>query len=72
MPTFVTFRGYGVHYVEIEVDVERVTHFYSIEYNGNHGVELALDNGTTVQVDGYRSDVSKRIHDAIAAKEQQP
>lgn len=70
MATFITFRAYGLHFSEIDVDVERVTHFYSIDFNGNHGVELALDNGTALRVDGYRADVAKTIKDALAAKEQ--
>lgn len=70
MATFVSFRGYGVHGTEIEVDVDRVTHFYSISYNGNYGVELALDTGKVVQVDGYVHDVRKRIADATAQERQ--
>lgn len=71
MATFVTFRGYGVQGKEIEINIERVTHFWSIDYNGNAGVELALDTGKIVQVHGYHHDVSRKIHEAIAAKAQQ-
>jgi hypothetical protein len=72
MATFVQFRGYGVHGDEVNIDVERVTHFYSINYNGNAGVELALDNGKIIRVDGYSFDVGKKIKEALAPKEQRP
>jgi hypothetical protein len=68
MATFLTFRGYGVGSSDVDIDVERVTHFYSIDYNGNLGVELALDTGKVVRVDGYRSDVAKKINEALAAR----
>lgn len=71
MATFVTFRGYGVGSVEVEVNVERITHFHSIDYNGNAGVELAIDSGATVRVHGYHFDVARKIKDALAAKERQ-
>ncbi len=71
MTTFVTFRGYGVGATEIHVDVDRITHFYSISYNGNYGVELALDNGSIVRVDGFSHDVRKTISAALSAKERQ-
>jgi hypothetical protein len=71
MAAFVQFRGYGVGASEVEVDVKRVTHYYSISYNGNAGVELALDTGATIQVAGYSHDVRAKINAALAAKEAQ-
>lgn len=68
MATFLTFRGYGVGSSDVDIDVERVTHFYSISYNGSYGVELALDNGSTIRVEGFSQDVRKRITDALGRK----
>ncbi len=66
MSTFVTFQGYGVGSGQIDVDVERVTHYYSIDFNGNHGTELALDNGATIRVRAYSDEVRKQIRAALA------
>jgi hypothetical protein len=72
MTTFVQFRGYGINAADVAVDVARVTHFYSFDYNGRPGTMLVLDTGAEVRVDGYSFDVAKKIRAEIAAKQEAP
>ena len=39
--TFTSYSGFGK---EVIIISERVTHFYPIEYNGNRGTSIVLDN----------------------------
>lgn len=71
MSHFVNFRGYGVLGREVEVAVARITHFWQVDYNGNWGVEIALDTGKTVLVDGFVSEVKKTLEAAAASKGDQ-
>jgi hypothetical protein len=66
---FIEFRGYGVGAREVTVDVARVTHFRSVDYNGVAGTMLFMDSGAEVCVDGYSWDVSKKIREALASTE---
>lgn len=70
MSHFVTFRGYGVQGREVEVAVARITHFWQVDYNGNWGVEIALDTGKTVIVNGFVEDVKKKLE--AAAQGEKP
>jgi hypothetical protein len=44
-----------------------VTHFWQVDYNGRWGVEIALDTGKTVIVEGFASEVEKKLEAAAAA-----
>jgi len=59
-----TFNGYGVNAPAVTVILERITHWWSIDYNGNHGTEIQLDTGKTVRIGHYTSDVEKAVSGA--------
>jgi hypothetical protein len=44
--------------------VERITHFYGVDYNGRAGTTLVLDTGNEVIVGEYSSDVQRKIEEA--------
>ncbi|WP_416053110.1 hypothetical protein [Cupriavidus basilensis] len=66
--TFIELRGYGVHGGWVNVVCERILALHEIDYNGNYGVEITLDTGKVVRVDGYLHDVRKKIEAAVRAK----
>lgn len=58
---FVTFQGYRSYGVDVTVVAERVTHFFLIDFNGNYGTEIVLDTSKSVRVEGFPSDVEKKL-----------
>lgn len=65
------FRGYGVGASDVTVILERITHWWFIDYNGNAGTEIALDTGKSIRVDHY-PDVVEKIVRTAAGKEVKP
>jgi hypothetical protein len=59
-----TFRGYGVNSTDVTVILERITHWFAIDYNGRPGTEIELDTGKAVRVGHYTSDVEKAVRSA--------
>lgn len=47
------------YYAPVTVVLDRVTHFYPIDYNGNLGTTLVLDTGKEVRTSMYHHDVKK-------------
>lgn len=64
----IKFRGYGVRADDVTIIAERITHWHSIEYNGQHGTEIYLDTGKSVRVEGFPYQVEKAVRDAVSAK----
>jgi hypothetical protein len=58
-------RSYGTYKEPIGIVAEQVTHFWQIDFNGNHGVEVALLSGKTVRIDGFMSDFEKQLNEAL-------
>lgn len=60
MRTF-DFPPYGAtgYYCPTTIALDRVTHFYPIDYNGNHGTVLVLDTGKEVRTDMSHYEVKK-------------
>ncbi len=52
-----TFKGYGVNAPDVTVILDRVTHFYRVEYNGRSGTCIVLDTGKEITVDEYPGSV---------------
>ncbi len=71
--TLPTYRGYGR---DVTIDVTRVTHWERVDYNGNAGVEIHLDTGKTVTVEGAMHEVGRRIAAAkdalVRSQEKRP
>jgi hypothetical protein len=59
------FRGYGVNSGNVTVILERITHWWLIDYNGNHGTEIELDTGKSVRVGCYPAEVENTVRDAL-------
>lgn len=56
-----TFRGYGVNSTHVTIILERITHWWPIDYNGATGTEIQLDTGKSVRVGHYDTDVEKIV-----------
>ena len=63
--TPVTFKRYNPGSVDPTVIVERITHWYLVDYNGNYGTVIVLDTGKEVTVSGFPQDVEKKIMAAL-------
>lgn len=64
--TIVNFTPYQSHSGNIVcVIVERITHFYDINYNGNIGTCIVLDTGKEIKVEHSRCDVECVIRKAL-------
>lgn len=61
------FPGYGLA-DGVTIILERITHWWPIDYNGNCGTEIALDTGKSVRVGVYPSDVEKVVRDACSRR----
>ena len=59
-----TFKGYGVNSSDVTVILERITHWHSIDYNGNYGTQIFLDTGKSLCVGEYHSTVEKAVRSA--------
>lgn len=59
--TPVIFKRYGVGFGGVTVIAERITHFYPIDYNGNHGTCIVLDTGKEINVGDWPHEVAKMI-----------
>lgn len=59
-----SFQSYGYSAEPVRVMVERITHFYGVDYNGRSGTTLVLDTGKEVIVGEYASDVQRKIEEA--------
>lgn len=55
MAKIIVCPGYGVGSAEVQIMVDRITHWHSIDYNGNHGTEIYLDTGKSVRVSACRT-----------------
>jgi uncharacterized protein YegP (UPF0339 family) len=65
-----TFKGYGVQSPDITIVLERVTYWYAIDYNGNYGTELHLDNGESIRIGEYHHTVEEAIKNIEKVKEK--
>jgi hypothetical protein len=59
-----TFRGYGVNSQSVTIILERITHWWPIDYNGNCGTEIQLDTGKSVRVSEYHGQIEKIVKGA--------
>ncbi|PHM63549.1 hypothetical protein [Xenorhabdus ishibashii] len=59
------FPPYGVssRMYSTTVVLERITHFHSIDYNGNRGTAIFLDTGGEVRTSMRSWDVEKLLND---------
>jgi hypothetical protein len=64
------FVGYGVGSHNTTIVLERITHWWLIDYNGNYGTEIALDTGKSVRVGHFPSDVEKIVQAALGKCEE--
>jgi hypothetical protein len=60
----ISFQSYGYSPEPVRVMVERITHFYGVDYNGRSGTTIVLDTGKEVTVGEYSSDVQRKIEEA--------
>lgn len=65
-----TFEGYGVGATRVTVILERITHWWPIDYNGNIGTEIQLDTGKAVRVREYHGQVEKIVRGVSSAGEK--
>lgn len=63
-----TFKGYGVNAREVTVILDRVTHFYPIDYNGRHGTCIVLDTDAEICVEEWPSAVKMVLDQAKESK----
>ena len=56
--------GYGVCGSEFYLIVEKITHFYGLNYNGNPGTCICLEGGKEMVTEAMPYEVQKRIDDA--------
>lgn len=66
--TFVQLRAYGTYGTPVHVVCERILSLHEIDYNGNYGVEITMDNGHIVRVRGYLHDIQKTIDAATTRR----
>jgi hypothetical protein len=59
-----SFKSYSFSADPIYVLSERITHFYGVNFNGNHGTTLVLDTGNEVTVGEWSSDVKRKVDEA--------
>lgn len=57
--------GYGIGSPPITVVASRILCWNRVEYNGNSGTEITLDNGSKVRVRQYEWQVEKAYNEAI-------
>lgn len=62
--TFIKLPGYAIGSPERSVSVEKINHFYRIEYNGRSGTCIVMDNGQEIKTDAMPYEVQKFIDDA--------
>ena len=62
----VDFNGYSVGSPRVTIAVDRITHWWQIDYNGQYGTEIELDTGKTVRVRAWPHDVQKAVENAQA------
>ncbi|RLM23673.1 hypothetical protein BIY29_10255 [Brenneria alni] len=60
---FYQFPPYGVNGSAVSVCLERITHYYRINYNGNSGTVLVLDTGKEVSTSMREGDVRKLLEE---------
>jgi hypothetical protein len=65
MKPVLNFKAYGVYGTPVSVATARITHWFPIDYNGVSGVEIQLDTGKSLRVDGYFTDINKTITEAL-------
>ncbi|VVG70917.1 hypothetical protein PAP18089_01889 [Pandoraea apista] len=59
--TPITFPGYGVGARDVTIIAERITAWWQIEYNGEHGTCSQLDNGKEIRVRAWPLEVDRAI-----------
>lgn len=65
--TFVTFKRYRPTAVDPTINVERITHWYQVDYNGNYGTTLVLDTGVEITVGEWPREVEAKVLKAMGA-----
>lgn len=56
------YQSYGT---QVSIVASKVLAYWSIDYNGNAGVEIQLGIGHTIKIDGYMSDFEKKYKAAM-------
>ena len=69
MSTVLKLPGYGVNGSDTYVPVDKITHWHLIDYNGNYGSKVFLENGSAFNVGIWPDELKARI-DAAQAKEE--
>ena len=62
------FKAYGPGRCAPTVIAERITHWYLVDFNGNHGTCIVLDTGKEVTVGDWPEDVEKAVRAAQEAR----
>ena len=65
MSALLKLDGYGIGSPPVTVVASRILCLSRIEYNGNPGTEITLDNGSTVRVRQYEFQVEEAYNKAI-------
>lgn len=66
--TPLTFKGYGVGAPSVTLIAERITSWFPIDYNGNHGTEIQLDTGASYRVAHFPYEVEKMVRAFFSAR----
>lgn len=64
--TPVTFKCYRPGASDPTIVVERITHWYQVDYNGNYGTTIVLDTGKEITVGEWPHEVEKKVREALA------
>lgn len=64
--TPIRFNRYNPGGSDCTVIAERITHWYPVDYNGNHGTVIVLDTGKEVTVGHWSTDVEKMVMGAMS------
>tara|TARA_B100001105_G_scaffold251204_1_gene240606 strand:+ start:15340 stop:15543 length:204 start_codon:yes stop_codon:yes gene_type:complete len=62
------FKSYGPGRSAPTVIAERITHWYLVDFNGNHGTCIVLDTGKEVTVGDWPEDVERAVRAAQEAR----
>lgn len=62
------FKRYSPNAADVTVIAERISHWYAVDYNGNHGTTIVLDTGKEVTVGEWPNEVEAKYKSATKAK----
>ena len=65
MSALLKLDGYGIGSPPVTIVASRILCWKRVEYNGNSGTEITLDNGSKVCVRQYEWQVEKAYNEAI-------